>query len=396
MSKMTRVAENIYQIHPSGSFFYRKRIGQTRELRALRSRTLAEAIKEASEEYSAPAETFGGLALRWMQAGCPNAHNEPQSAPYQKRAGSLLVKPMQYFGHREITGIDPLFVDDYFAWRSQRVGRGGVTGRRITDLELTTASAVFRWAVRRNIVPSNPFAGRGVRQKENLIVHCTARAPVDADTVHRIATALLSEKASESCGWLFLWLSLTGCRCAEMRELRLDGMAQGNLHVAGSFTSSAITIQRAKMRDRDGAIQPIPLQTAAQALLPAWRHWHATRHPANPYWFPGRRSGPLDPASLAHSLSRVCTKLGIQRVQPHGCRSFFTKVMRSVLPDDRQVADLLGHSSVKLVERIYGRRSPSDGRIDSFLPSSGSPAWLPWVKHENAANIVSMPAAKIA
>jgi integrase len=324
--------------------------------------------------------TFKALAESWLQNRCPSPHNESQAPLYCEKAGLLLRYPLAYFGPRKVAEIGPILVDGYFDWRIAQPHRPGFSCRRTADLELTACSSVFRWAHRRELVPSNPFLGRGLRQRENLVVHCAARAPIDADTVHRVASKLLASPASESAGFLFLFLSLTGCRCAELRTLRLDASAPGLLQAPGSFTLSSICVQRAKFRDRDGAIQSIPLQPAAQSLLLAWTSWHAQRHPSSPFWFPGSKPlSPLDPTSLPHALARACISLHLPKLAPHGSRAFFTKVMRSLLPDDRQVADLLGHTSTKLVERIYGRRTPSEARCSSFLPLEGLPAWSSWL-----------------
>jgi integrase len=396
MSNQRLVAPGIYQL-PSGSFVYRRMTDGRRTMHTLKARALPEAIKEAST-FVAPEPcslTFRALAYDWCGKGCPNVFNEPQPAHHQERCARLLRQPLDYFGSKLCNEIGPIMVDDYYAWRSTRITRKvrDGAGRRMTDAELTICSTMFKWAYRRELVKSTPFQGRGVRQKATMVSHCTDRAPSDASIVHAVASHMLKDYRGQSSAFLWLFICLTGCRTLELRELRLDGLSTGNTLLPGSFTDTHMVIRRAKMRDRAGAVCPIPLRPEAQSLLSAWKHWHSTQHSASPFWFPGRsESTELSPAALHSALTNACRALGLPPVAPHGGRSFFCKVLRSLLPDDRLVADALGHTTIKLVESTYGKRNPGDAAL-SFLPPTGKPAWYPFLPPTQPDNILTLPTA---
>ena len=356
----------------------------------LRARTPGEAAKEALKRGIAPSVlTFRDLAVRWQEQGCPDKGGMARTPDYVTRAGQCLRSPISFFGHLAASDIQPPALIDYARFRKSNLARAG-TGNRTVDLELAACSSLYGWAVFCGLVPANPFFSRPRWQKSSLVSHSTERAPASGDQLHRIAAALLDDRRSQSCGFLFLFLAMTGCRTADLRSLRLDEPVVGQAKPPGWCSGTELVIRRSKTKG-DRALQVIAFSPEARELYRAWHAWHSSAYPHSPYWFPGRSGAePLDKASLAHSLARVCRDLSLPVVSPHGCRSFFATALRRIEPDDRIVAARMGHTDVAMVQRIYSTRM--DSATAQFLPESGSPpAWAKFLPVE-AANVVPMSA----
>jgi integrase len=361
-----------------GRFWSRPTIGKKRTWRLLRSRAKFEASREnATAEYGQRI-LFHAAWEQWKTLGCPKPNGAPQSADYIKATGYLEKNILAYFGSAPLDKIDPVTIAKYGGWRTEMVVRDGFAGTRSADIELARCSAMCRWAYFSGLIKSNPFSEKFRFHGASVIEHSPCRAPADANMVHRLGRIMLSTPRTRSCGFLFIMLCLTGCRTKELRLLRLDGVVRGNSYPPGYFTSTEIVIQRGK-KQNGGGLESIRLSPEAQECLRAWKHWHDRERGGNPWWFPGNgHNNPLDAGSLAKLLKVLCVRHGIQHVSPHGCRSFFCQTLRTHEPDDRIVAARLGHTSVQMVQAIYGGRMPASKQL-SWLPDDGPPAWSEWL-----------------
>ena len=80
-----------------------------------------------------------------------------------------------------------------------------------------------------------------------------------------------------------------------------------------------------------------------QDMLRAFRRWHAQRHPASPWFFPGRNpQQPIYITGLTHGLSRLCGRHSLSHITPHGLRSFYVTKRRSDGISDVQIAGEIG------------------------------------------------------
>jgi integrase len=382
--KKTAMGNGVYK-DEKGRFWSRPKIGTKRTWRLLRSRAKTEAHREnVSTEFNQRV-LFGSVWGQWKELGCPKPNGAPQSADYIKATGYLEKNILAYFGQTPVDKIDAVTVAKYGGWRSEMVVRDGYAGTRAADIELARCSAMCRWAYFAGLITANPFSEKFRFHGANVVEHSPCRAPTDANTVHRIGRIMLSSPRTRPCGFLYMLLSLTGCRTKELRMLRLDGQVRGQLYPAGYFTSTEIVIQRGKNQN-GGGLESIRLTPEAQDCLRAWKHWHDREHPNNPWWFPGRgHNNPLDAGSLAKLLAVICQRHNIPHISPHGCRSWFCQVLRTHEPDDRIVAARLGHTSVQMVQAIYGGRMPASKKL-SWLPDDGTPAWTEWLP-ENALTV---------
>ncbi len=216
-------------------------------------------------------------------------------------------------------------------------------------------------------------------QRAAEVLHSTERAPRSGDEVHAIGRALLAEPRSRSTGWLWLFLCMTGCRCGELRELRLDVDCSALVKPAGCYTEHEIVVARGKQTQAGAQRNPqgvIPLSEPAKDMLRAWERWHAKEAPLSPWWFPGKNQHfPLVEGAVTRALVRLCGRLGLRHISAHGARSFYASTLRQTEPDDRVVAAILGHANVSMIQTIYGiRMAEKDPRL-TWLPQDGEPAW---------------------
>jgi site-specific recombinase XerD len=387
--KLRKVSKGVYEA--GGKYYTRPTVGGVRTLRQLKARTPSAAIAEANSTSFKSVYPFSDLAETWLSAGCPDGCGRPRPDEYVAEARRHLARPMEYFGKADIHTIGKKTIGSYGKWRSERVERVGCSGARIADLEMSHVGALYKWARQMEITDADPLSERTRIQRSAEISHSTERAPRSGDEVHRLANAMMMNPRSRSTGWLWLFMCLTGCRCGELRTLRLDAKPLGVAKPPGYYTSQEIVVLRGKQTQAAASRNPIgviPLSDPAKEMLLAWELWHKEEADGSPYWFPGRsRSQPLAVGALTRALARECRRLGIEHISAHGARSFYASTLRQTEPDDRIVAARLGHTNVAMIERIYGSRMAEKDPNYSFLPSSGEPAWSRYIPAERAVRL---------
>lgn len=132
-----------------------------------------------------------------------------------------------------------------------------------------------------------------------------------------------------------LWLTVacyTGARASELRGLCWE-------HI--DLEAGWVTLPRTKTR-KGGAKVPI-----APALAQALRRALPKQ---------GRATGPLfrRRGNIHRSLRRACTALGLDPVSPNDLRRTYASWLVSAGVSTFTVARLLGHSSTRMVEAVYG------------------------------------------
>ena len=370
-----RISRGLFQ-DGAGRYWARVTIDGKRTKRRLWGLTQAQAEAELkSGEFAQSRTAFSQLAKEWLALGCP-VSKTPRSPVYLPYATRLLHWPLARFGSLDCREITTILVDDYPEWRMGLTRKAGCTGSRAADMEMTCCAQLYRWAERRMIVTSNPFLKR--EHQRNEVRHCSERAPVSGDIVHQTASYLLKDVRSESSAFAFLFLCLTGLRKQEALSLQLRRPPSNE---PGACDGEFLAVARSKKSRPEDASCTIRLWPEAKSLYQAWQHWHAERFPFSPFWFPGRKGLPLCPSALWQALSRASKALSLPHIAPHGCRSFYTSVLRARISDDRLVADYLGHKNPQMVQQIYGGR-PVHCQAHSVLPSQGEPAWACWLPGE--------------
>ena len=170
------------------------------------------------------------------------------------RNEKFFLSPIRaFFGDKIAAAVTLGDCDKYRNWRmdgcyiSTFKIRGGHSrtvktkgGNRSVDLELTTLSNVFNLAVRRSVLRSNPFAGRGRYSLASEVRHCREVAPTP-EGLKQIET-WLRERNEQAIADLVCFLAYSGLRIGEA----LKPLTWG----AVSLTEQVMKVEREKARDR--------------------------------------------------------------------------------------------------------------------------------------------------
>lgn len=380
---MKAVARGIY-IDKDGKFWARGKFGGKMTRRRLYGRTLSEVQQEITMRDLSTVLSFDALATTWIERGCPRVEYRVRGEAYAARAKKYLAMPRVKWGDRRADTISKLDRNDYPRWRMELTRKG--SGEATVDLELSYCRSLYAWALENELVKTNPFTGMERIQDPKTVVHCTAKAPLSADDVHRIGKYLLEKDVrTESFGWLFLWLAHTGARVGEMAGLPYQPQRVDGRRPLGDCDGKSLVL----MRYKTGSEQEVPLQLEGSRLWRAFTHWHDSRYPQSAFWFPspfGESTRHVVPNALNAALNKACDALGLKRVTPHGCRSFFAGVVRNRLDDDRLAADFMGHANPDILRKVYGgRMTEREGlALDPVEVPLAYAAWMP------AENVVKL------
>jgi integrase len=384
--RFTSIAPGIYKENLTGKLYERPYVAGRRTWRKLKSRTLKLAKAElaakrtdqaragqgfAKDPYGPPAKTVGELCAEFIKAGCPDRNHRPRSGHALDSENYRIKKFLPFWSKKLSSHVKAKDCADYYAWRKKRIERGD--GGRAIDLELTTLSNVFHWAVSVGKADSNPLAsGRPRFRNTKEVRHCREFRPLDGNELHALAEYFFKEPRSESLGWQLLIEAMTGCRTSEVLRLRWDTKNQNQ---AGFIEGDWLWLNRSK-----GGVKPFAfIHPALRECIEALKRWRAWRKLKSPWWIPsGRVKGaPLDRGSLTHGLKRAAKALGQSHRTSHGLRAFYVTMRRSEGISDAQIADELGDKTgAAIVTSTYGAVPPNwrGSEALSWLPK-GKPAW---------------------
>jgi integrase len=372
---MTRrvASAGVYQ-DEAGGYWVRPWIHGRRTWRKLKALKLAAAQREAGRtEWVPKAKTFAELVTLYRTAGHPDRRLEEstpaQIADEQPRLESIL----EYFGRMKAAEIRIAHLPAYRKWRLARIKRK-VSGERTVDLDTNTLSRVLQYGVSTGLLEFNYIrTGRPRFRKDADVRHARDVAPPDADTLHKLADSLFAQPRSEVLGWQVLLGAFTGCRTSELLRLRLDARPGEPGHVEGDRLHLG--------RRSKGGVNPFAIiGPEFRALLDAHGRWHRLKK-RSPFYLPGKLAGePVSENALGHALRRLCTRLKLRPITPHGLRSFYVTKRRSDGASDPQIAGEIGDQTATLMQTTYGARPDNwtGGKDVSWLPSHGQPAWARW------------------
>ncbi len=246
--------------------------------------------------------------------------------------------------------------------------RAGLSPQTVNKV-LTTATAIFKLAVRRNYWTSNPAASA-----ERLRVTTTelaedgsrpardASRPVRAEEVLNPAELQRLLAAAERGFYqtLFLTASLTGMRHDELLALRWSDIDQqaGKIFVRRSLSWARLKGETGPARPRfyepktKSGIRTLP---APSELLSALRVWKLECPKgeldlvfAAPTGLPAHRSN-----VLRYGLYRALRRAGLRRVDMHSLRHSFASALIMAGAPVTEVQHLLGHSSPQTTLKVY-------------------------------------------
>lgn len=349
-----------------------------RKLKAATVKTAAtEAQRMRHEQGEAAALRLGDplafdkapKTVGWL---CRDYQRSEHYGRYGSREGRRIAALLTFWEAIPVDRVNLGLCDDYHAWRTikgHKITRG--PGHRTVDIELTTLSTVFAWAIRRDFIKRNPIGGRGRYQPTRAVKHCTGAMPKNDEQVHQLASELFKDPRSVSLGWQLLYEAFTGARSSEIVKLRWDAFDR---YQPGFITGAYLSITRSK----HGISPWIILHPALRQLIAAHQEFKAQSPAISPWFFPGDKPDQAVASdSLTRALARICPKLDLHHITSHGLRAYHVRALRSQGIDDSEISKRLGHASgVRLVETTYGVTEPGwfgAGELD-FMPS-GPTAW---------------------
>lgn len=203
-------------------------------------------------------------------------------------------------------------------------------------------SSFFRWAVTRDLLPTNPVA-----QVDPVKIPRALPRPIGPE----VQTALLtgSRRVRQMVG-LGLY---AGLRCAEIAALDVSDIAD--------WSDPPNLVVRAGKGGRD---RVVPMHPVLVELLRA-------RPKAGPL-FPNRQGRPVLAASVSQSIRRHLRQCGIDAT-PHRLRhSFATEMTRRARGDVFTVATVMGHSSVNDTMRYAGWAGAGAEIVAAMFPGDAA------------------------
>jgi len=330
--------------------------------------------------------TVGAIIEAWRAAGWPD-FDTLRPLPFHRREEyeSKLLAAGRFFWDDDPTQLRPKSLDDFFEWRTKDAKPG--TLLRATDTALSKLSALLTWAVRREIIESNPIRQKRRYQLAADVVHCTEFMPASDDELHRLGRWFFEQDETnpnaaitEALGWQMFFEAFTGGRTLEVVRMRMDA-SEGEAGFI-NWPLEYLNIDRCK----SGIFPYVPLESSPGhkplvALIQAHREWHRRRFGASCLWyFPNRqRDGHVYKSSLSHALTRASKELGLPCRTSHGMRAFYVRTCRSLGLDDTEISIRLGHrSGVALVEKTYGlpEHNWRGARLQDWMPAT--PAEVAW------------------
>lgn len=298
--------------------------------------------------------SVGELVDAYIEAGCPTKKMQQKSATTVRNEKFFLKPVRSYFGVKIASALTLADCDKYRDWRlsggyvSSFKVRGGhprtITtngGKRSVDLELTVLSNVINLAVRRNVLKSNPFSGRGRYSIASDVRHCREVAPTP-DGLKKIE-AWLRERDERAVADLVCFLAFSGLRIGEALPLTWGAVnwAEQILHVT---------------REKRGITPWVPILREMEALLKDMKK-RATGDLLFPSPFDAGK--PRDVSAVRHRITAACKKLEIGHVTPHGLRSYFVTQARQSGLTDAEIAALIGDKTgPAIIAHTYGDVRP--------------------------------------
>jgi integrase/recombinase XerD len=197
---------------------------------------------------------------------------------------------------------------------------------------IAALQAVIAWAVRREILTANPLAGYAKPSRRSR-----TRVMTDDEFAYLLAAA----SPNRPFGRLLVAMRYTGCRPAEVRELRWsDVRLDDGLWI--------LTKHKTITQQRDPAPRIIPLSRSAMMLC---RLLALAKPKPSAYVFLNEGGKPWSKDAICRAMARCAERAGLGKdVVPYTNRhTYGTNAVGKV--DPFELAGLMGHTSIRTTQR---------------------------------------------
>jgi len=260
--------------------------------------------------------------------------------PYRRDIENLLIPA---FGHLRITAFR---ASDLRAW----VALQSVGLKRLRNI-LLPLRAVFSEAMEDEVIRTNPLATVNITKLVPIEKRTTDYEP-NPYTLGELRVLLANIQEPER--WTFQLWAFTGMRTGELIGLRWPRVDLGAkvLRITET-TTERVDKQRAKTAAGIRAIQLLPAAVEALEHMRAFTQLGNDRVTINPR---GRRADKAwDTNKLANVWTAAHRNTGIAVRNPYQLRHTFASQLLSQGENPAYIAKLLGHKTIEMVTRHYGR-----------------------------------------
>ncbi len=315
--------------------------------------------------------TGGDVIARYELDSYPDKHKCKRTGRTLDDEISHCEKLKPFWSDVPVDKSGPGACDRYHTFRCAQGFRMG-SGARTVDRELNTLNNAFRWAVRCELLKSNPLAERPHYQKSTDVKHCREFMPRDAEELHDAAREFFKHPHSVVLGFQLLSEAYSSLRTQEVLKWGVD--------IFGSATSDGKNINVWRCKGQHSVSPFVTVNEGMAALRKAHADWKAVNYPDASEFFPSHCGGSVSKGALVRALGRLFKSGMIKRkLTSHGAgRAFYVLVRRSHGISDAQIASELGHTSGgACITSTYGGVPDAwrkgDGPRLSWLPAV--PAW---------------------
>jgi integrase len=331
-----RVAENLYRLEPTGSYYALLKRGDKQFRRSLKTKDRKLADRRLAEYR----EQVGGLVIsddarlsfeaigqRWMDS---TAHTLKASTIVRRK---ICLKNLAPF----FTGVAIRNVQAQHCERWVQ-GRASQTAPQTMAHELNALRAVFDYAVDHGLMLANPAK----KIKRRKVIHSPMTIPTReqfrqlVDAIRESDGRELSQHMAAMGADLVELLAYSGCRLNEGISLTWADV---------DFQKKSVTVTGGERGTKNHEHRTIPMTEALRRLL---ERLHDTRQPKA-----------ADRISVNHSATKslltACRRLGYPHFTHHDFRHFFATTCIESGVDIPTVSRWLGHKDGgALAMRVYG------------------------------------------
>jgi integrase len=361
--KLGQVADGIYR-RKGGMLFERPWAKGRRTWSSLNTKNLKLAKEELHKRRSGlklveedeSDVTCGDVIRKYQSDEYPDDQRQRRPDRAYELEDRFCLNLLPFWDAINVDAVTAATCDKYCDYRVKliKAAQPDREGTRAVDLDLNTLSNAFQWAIRAELVKTNPLANRPHYHPASKVKHCRETMPRSADELHQLAAVFLNRRTNSAVlGWQTLAEGLTGLRTCEALGLRTDAPP----YEPGWITpdGKSLCVRRAKGQQ---AVNPFCTVTdGLRLVLDAHAKWKKKHYPDSPWYFPS----PDDPTvavgntALARALLRLGDVAIGHKVTGHGLRAHYVLLRRSQGATDAQIAAELGHlTGGSTVEKVYG------------------------------------------
>lgn len=327
-------------------------------------RSAAQVEIDRDERAPASALTLRDFANDWIAGARAGTTRDRRGRPY--KAATLrgyergLGRVLEELGAHRLSEIRRADVQGLV----DRLVRAGLAPSTVRNT-LDPLRAIYRHAIRRDLVSVNPTADLDVPHGPNRYVRALSRS----EATELIEALPAGERA--------LWATAVyaGLRRGELRALRWGDV---------DLPAGLVSVRRA-WDDREGEGEPKTTQARrtvpivaplAEALAD---HRELTGRGGEDLVFGATADRPFEPSTIRGRALRAWARAGLEPTMLHACRHSCASMMIAAGANAKALSVVLGHASIEITFDRYGHLMPGGegevGRLlDAYLTSPpGSP-----------------------